>query len=185
VLAELVKALADGASLQDALPLAKSILKEVAEDIHKRPDDYRFARTGRWGRDAHWETLNAIEKAESLAVSSMTPHEAIAELGQGWVAEEALSISIYCALVARDFREGVILAVNHDGDSDSTGAITGNLLGTMHGVGAIPASWLEPLELRAVITEVAEDMHGWREWKVEWPAGVFTDRRIHEKYPGG
>jgi ADP-ribosyl-[dinitrogen reductase] hydrolase len=65
--------------------------------------------------------------------------EAIAELGEGWVAEEALAISVYCALVARDFRQGVVMAVNHDGDSDSTGAITGNLLGALHGVDAIPA----------------------------------------------
>ena len=53
----------------------------------------------------------------------------------------ALAISIYCALVTRDFRHGVILAVNHDGDSDSTGSITGNLLGTLLGVEALPGEW--------------------------------------------
>jgi hypothetical protein len=36
-------------------------------------------------------------------------------------------------LIARNFKDGVILAVNHDGDSDSTGSITGNLLGTAIG----------------------------------------------------
>jgi ADP-ribosylglycohydrolase len=40
----------------------------------------------------------------------------------------AIAIAICCALVARDFA-GVILAVNHDGDSASTGSIAGNLLG--------------------------------------------------------
>lgn len=44
------------------------------------------------------------------------------------MAEEALAIAIYCALVAPGFEEGVLLAVNHSDDSHSTGAITGNVL---------------------------------------------------------
>ena len=38
-------------------------------------------------------------------------------------------------------------AVNHSGDSDSTGAITGNILGVLLGHGALPPAWLERLEL--------------------------------------
>ena len=61
-------------------------------------------------------------------------------MGGGWVGEEALAIALYCALNAQDdFAHGVLLAVNHSGDSDSTGAITGNLLGLMLGIDAIPA----------------------------------------------
>ena len=56
----------------------------------------------------------------------------------------------------------MIPAANHDGDSDSTGSIVGNLLGAMHGVKAIPAEWLEPLELRDVITELAEDLYAFQ-----------------------
>ena len=137
-----------------------------------------FAR----GKDAHKETLCAIEMAEELAASSMPPHEAIAKLGQGWIAEEALAISIYCALVARTFRQGIILAVNHDGDSDSTGSITGNLLGAMYGLRAIPTIWLESLELREVITEIAEDLYACRCWNI----GIDSEfsERIWHKYPG-
>ena len=47
--------------------------------------------------------------------------------------------------------------MNIDGDSDSTGSMTGNLLGARHGVEAIPARWLRSLELRDVIDEVADD----------------------------
>jgi ADP-ribosyl-[dinitrogen reductase] hydrolase len=32
------------------------------------------------------------------------------------VADDALAIAVYCALIAEDFRHGVVLAVNHDGD---------------------------------------------------------------------
>jgi ADP-ribosylglycohydrolase len=50
------------------------------------------------------------------------------------------------------------LAANHSGDSDSTAAIAGNLLGTLWGEAAIPPAWLEALELRAEIARMAELM---------------------------
>ena len=164
VLAVLILALTDGASLADALAASKDILR---------------AETG------HEETLRAIEMAEELAVSGLPHEEAIAQLGQGWIAEEALAISIYCALVARNFKQGVILAVNHDGDSDSTGSIVGNLLGATHGVKAIPAEWLEPLELRDVITELAEDLYAFKDWEIgEYSENEELNQRIWQKYPG-
>jgi len=144
VLAVLIMALVDGASLREGLIAAKALLCE---------------------KENYEETLRAVESAEELAARSLPPREAIARLGQGWVGEEALAISIYCALVARSFEQGVILAVNHDGDSDSTGAITGNLLGALYGVKALPPAWLEPLELREVIEEVAEDLYACRDWE--------------------
>ena len=109
-------------------------------------------------RPHHEEALLALESAQHLAEQNLDHSKAIRQLGQGWVAEEALAISVYCALVAHDFRQGVMLAVNHDGDSDSTGSITGNMLGVALGVDAIPAEWLEGLELREVIEEVADDL---------------------------
>ncbi len=164
VLAVLILALTDGASLADALTASKAILRD---------------------EPSHEETLRAIELAEELVVSGLPHEEAIARLGQGWIAEEALAISIYCSLVARNFKHGVILAVNHDGDSDSTGAITGNLLGAMLGVKAIPAEWLEPLELREVITELAEDLYAFKDWDIgEYSDNEELNQRIWRKYPG-
>ena len=95
-------------------------------------------------------------------------------------------ISVYCALVAEDFRQGVMLAVNHDGDSDSTGSITGNLLGVAQGVDVIPAEWLEELELREVIEEVADDLCDFPGWEIsdyDYEEGGLTDR-VWRKYPG-
>jgi ADP-ribosylglycohydrolase len=105
------------------------------------------------------ETVEALDVALALAASGTTPTpEAIETLGGGWVAEEALAIGVYCALVAPDLRAGLLLAVNHSGDSDSTGSITGNLLGAMHGVAALPIDLLEELELADTIERVAEDL---------------------------
>ncbi|VVE46561.1 crystallin [Pandoraea cepalis] len=164
VLAVLVHQLALGAPLPEALARAQACLRT---------------------QPGNEETLQSIQQAEELAVSDMAPEDAIACLGEGWVAEEALAVSIYCALVARDFQHGIVLAVNHDGDSDSTGAITGNLLGVQLGMETIPAEWLEPLELREVITEVADDLVAFRQWDIgiDTADATFAEQ-IWRKYPG-
>lgn len=53
--------------------------------------------------------------------------ECIQELVAGWVADEALAISVYCSVAAGSLDQAVCWAVNHSGDSDSTGSIVGNL----------------------------------------------------------
>ena len=117
----------------------------------------------------HVDTLRAIERAETVAASGLPRAEALVELGEGWNAEEALAIALACALAAPDYETGVRLAVNHDGDSDSTAAIAGNLLGAMHGVEAIPKRWLLGLELRRVVLETADDLATFP----DWPIGEF------------
>lgn len=80
-------------------------------------------------------------------------------LGEGWVAEETLGIALYCALRHQDdFSAGIIAAVNHSGDSDSTGAVTGNILGAWSGFHAISDKWKQDLELSGVILEIADDL---------------------------
>ena len=106
----------------------------------------------------HEECAAAVAAALRAAVDREATPESVESLGEGWVAEEALAISLFCALKARDFRHGIQLAVNHSGDSDSTGAITGNLLGARWGREAIPAEFVTALELRAVIEQVAVDL---------------------------
>lgn len=112
----------------------------------------------------HAETIQAIEQASLLAKDRPNDVNALVKLGGGWIAEEALAIALYCALSAKDFRSGVVLAVNHGGDSDSTGSMAGQLLGAMHGAKAIPTSWRTPLELEAVIEAMAYDLATFADW---------------------
>jgi len=101
------------------------------------------------------------------------------------VAEEALGVAVYCALVAETFEQGVLLAVNHDGNSSATAALTGNLLGAALGVDAIPSRWLAPLELREVIAEIAGDVYDWPQWELgDDKATAESTQRLWEKYPG-
>jgi ADP-ribosylglycohydrolase len=112
----------------------------------------------------HEETTLAIEHACRLAKDRPNEVGELGELGGGWIAEEALAIALYCALSATDFRGGVVLAVNHGGDSDSTGSMAGQLLGAMYGVSAIPTSWRTPLELGALIEAMAYDLATFTDW---------------------
>ncbi|MFZ0932194.1 MAG: ADP-ribosylglycohydrolase family protein [Syntrophobacteraceae bacterium] len=122
----------------------------------------------------HEECLQAIENTLKVLNHGEPSGEIVERIGAGWVAEEALAIAIYAAWVANgDFEKGVLLAVNHSGDSDSTGSITGNILGALSGKDAIPANWLEKLELREVIEEISSDLlarsSGDQLWKTKYP----------------
>ena len=132
-------------------------------------------------REHHQETMQAVQLAEELSRSEPDSPAAIGKIGEGWIAEEALAIAVYCASCATDFEQGVVLAVNHDGDRDSTGAIAGNLLGCLHGLGRIPARWLEPLELRDVMVEIADALAAAPDWKLDSDSdsreGEFNMRR--------
>jgi len=105
----------------------------------------------------HEDTREAVCRALALAQSSALDADSVSTLGRGWVGEEALAIALFCALKAEDFQTGVLAAVNHSGDSDSTGAICGNILGTRFGVEAISERWLANLEAREVIEQLAHD----------------------------
>lgn len=131
---------------------SESILDAVKDAMFEMP---RIFSNSKYMSDF----LMLIEKSLILVNSDLDDLSAIKELGQGWVADETLAIALYCALKYSDnFEKGIIAAVNHDGDSDSTGAVTGNILGASLGFDKIPKQFLENLELKDVILEVAEDL---------------------------
>ena len=101
------------------------------------------------------------DKALGLVDSPASDVDNIEAIGEGWVAEETLAIAVYCAVNYFDnFEKAIIASVNHKGDSDSTGAVTGNILGAVVGYDAIPEFFKTNLELHDVILHVADDL--WR-----------------------
>ncbi len=100
-----------------------------------------------------------LSRAFALAEFDAEPEEAYAALGEGWVAEECLALGLWAALAAKgDFKRGIELAARHSGDSDSVAAVCGSILGAHLGEEALPADWLEILELRGLIGAVAVDL---------------------------
>lgn len=157
VLALVIQGIVDGKSLTDAVDHA--VYKELP--LHSNYE----------------KTFEACDQAIKLAHDkSIQPSpETVESLGGGWIAEEALAIAVYCSLACEnDSKKAVLLAINHSGGSDSTSAITGNILGAAGGAETIPHYWLARLELKEAITEIAEDLSNEFRAGDEW----------WDKYPG-
>jgi ADP-ribosylglycohydrolase len=155
---------------------AFAVAVECATQTHGHPSGYlaagAFAAIVRLlldGRELRWAVGTALdllarhpgheEVTAALGAALVTAGPpAVERLGEGWVAEEALAIGVYCALRHRDVRHALLLAVNHSGDSDSTGSICGNLLGAWRGEAALPPEWTADLEGREAILELADDL---------------------------
>ncbi|MGD7731813.1 ADP-ribosylglycohydrolase family protein [Propionibacteriaceae bacterium G57] len=109
--------------------------------------------------DANGETTAAINQALTASTNPPSP-ESMETLGGGWIAEEALAMSIYACLAHPEpdqVLDALALAVTHSGDSDSTGAICGNILGALHGETALPPELAFEVEGRGTILELADD----------------------------
>ena len=107
-------------------------------------------------------------KAVQLAHTDIADADAIRQLGEGWVAEETWAIALYCAIRHIDSVEDAIIAsVNHDGDSDSTGSVCGNIMGAIYGYEHIKERNIfcpegkkleDTLELSEIILALADDL---------------------------
>jgi len=138
-LGAMIAELVAGSDIEEAVDVAMYILKSY---------------------DGCMETYRALDHARVLDAGTVPPLEAVQRLGEGWIAEEALAIAVYCALChSGNFTNALLLSVNHDGDSDSTGAICGNIMGAYLGESALPKKWLKKLELCDLITEVADKLY--------------------------
>lgn len=103
-----------------------------------------------------------------LAHSDISDADAIRMLGEGWVADETWAIALYCAIRHIDSVEDAIIAsVNHDGDSDSTGSVCGNIMGAIYGYEYIKERNIfcpdgekleDTLELSEIILALADDL---------------------------
>ncbi|MGM7645752.1 ADP-ribosylglycohydrolase family protein [Nocardia sp. JW2] len=145
----------------------------------------------------HEETAAALDAAITLAARTARPArvprpEDLEILGEGWIGPEALAIAVYAMLAAETVggpghvivRTGLLLSVNHSGDSDATGSIAGSLLGARFGRGALPHRWSRTVDARPVLERLATDYctefgltpprdeHGQptRDWSTTYPA---------------
>lgn len=167
--------------------LAAGLFADILQRIVDRQDSLEHAVTQSLAHYGQYpgmeETRSLIERVLFFFYEGYQPTpQRIGELGGGWVAEEALAIGLWCALFADSLESGVITAVNHGGDSNSTGLIAGHLLGVQYGAAAIPARWLTQLELREVIEQMAEDIE--RIPREYCGVGGEFDEQIERAYPG-
>ncbi|MCR5265455.1 MAG: ADP-ribosylglycohydrolase family protein [Cyanobacteria bacterium RUI128] len=109
--------------------------------------------------DNHEKTYNLLSKAMNLSQSDVPSDEAILSLGSGFYGDEAMAISLYSALKEPDnLKNALILAVNHSGDSDSTGSITGQIVALSKGIDTVPKEWIDSLEMSELLKNLAKDL---------------------------
>ncbi|MFD6325419.1 ADP-ribosylglycohydrolase family protein [Streptomyces sp. NPDC058442] len=108
-------------------------------------------------RPGHQPVSEALQQALGAVRQGMPTPDRVTRLAGEGTAEGLLATAVYCALVAEDVRHGLCLAVNQDGPSAAAGALTGGLLGALHGETALPPAWLAELEGRPTILELADD----------------------------
>lgn len=139
----------------------KCVLDDTGIELKEIIVEARETVASIFKEDTHIKELtNIIDLAIQLSDNDESDLNNIIQIGEGWVAEETLGVAIYCSLRHKDdFSAAIISAVNHSGDSDSTGAVTGNILGAFLGFDAIEEKWKKDLELYDVILEMASDLH--------------------------
>ncbi len=103
----------------------------------------------------HEETLAWLNTALNLATQ---PFKGVVPeaLGEGWVGEQALAIAVYAASRSQSFREVMSIAANHDGDSDSTASLAGQLFGAEYGLEALPHAWIRRLDVLKAGLDLAD-----------------------------
>lgn len=132
--------------------------------------------------------------AYDLSQTEGSDADLISGLGEGWVADEALTMAVFaCARHPDDVMGALICAVNHSGDSDSVGAIAGNLMGAMVGYRRlceeVDVSRIECLDVLLRLAEDIwtgyvdeEDTRGNREWVSRYVLGEVP-RDIAANHP--
>ncbi|WP_026552405.1 ADP-ribosylglycohydrolase family protein [Arthrobacter sp. H20] len=159
----------NAAALTHGHPAARHCAAVIAVLIHAIVNDGQSLReavataVARAGTSGLPDLSKLLDTALELATDGgVSPELMTAALGTGWTADEATAIAVYAVLAVpadagaeQHFSSAVALAVNHDGDSDTTGAITGSILGALYGVQGLPAAWTADLEGADVVSAMA------------------------------
>lgn len=77
----------------------------------------------------------------------------------GWCVE-TLTAALWAFNTTATFEKGLIAAVNLGGDSDSIGAVFGQIAGSFYGFDAIPERWVKGVKDWSVVDKLIEDFYG-------------------------
>lgn len=137
-LAAIISQLADGKEIGTALSVGLCTLQKAEDSV---------------------ALLKKVVKAIDEAVTDRNPVHVMKSIGTGWNADEALALAVYCVLKTHALKDAVIMACNQDGDSDTCGAICGNITGAVYGIKAVPKNWLSNLECKDLLEAMAARLY--------------------------
>lgn len=144
-----------GASIGQASSAALAFA--VSALLHDQADPYEvICRTITVAQGYSEHTARMIAEAAYLAISRTKTDTEVLDQFRGWAGHEAIAAGVYCFLRhPHAFSASILLAVNSPGDSDSIGAITGALSGAFLGHDLIPENWIEGIEKRDQLIDLA------------------------------
>ena len=103
----------------------------------------------------YWEEHPLSPEIDEVAAGSFKRREPPEIEGSGYVVR-SLEAALWAFHDGDSFEEGVLLAVNLGDDTDTTGAVYGQLAGAFYGEEAIPNRWRSKLAHRSLIEGYAE-----------------------------
>jgi ADP-ribosylglycohydrolase len=107
------------------------------------------------------QALTRLEEALEMT----PPDAALAHIGEGWVAEEAVIMALYCFLKSPDdFLATIRRGANIKGDSDSIACIAGGLNGAYLGIQALPSEWVSRVEKSEYLADLARRLADMKHW---------------------
>ncbi|MGL5676244.1 MAG: ADP-ribosylglycohydrolase family protein [Cellulosilyticaceae bacterium] len=125
--------------------------------------------------DGHEETMESMQLALQMSKDGEPTLEKLQAFGDGFMANEAVGMALYTALVhSNDFKKAIQFAINQSGNSNSAAAITGNILGAYLGRDGIDEELIEQLEMAKEINQMGKDLYTRLEETEEW----------YKRYPG-
>ena len=154
--------LLEGSDLLDAIKSTISFMQDFVDQGGRAREVGSVIHNDEEVHDEGWKLIRLLELALKLGLENTPKKEAYKQLGEGWLGDEALAIAVYAAVRFSDnkhiktkyesigssttitemhqhmFEEAICCAINHSGDSDSTGAICGQIMGTWLGLHCIP-----------------------------------------------
>lgn len=143
------------------------VQEEISSIVADTANILDYIYKGKYESDKRY-LKELTDKAVHLAHTDMSDADAIRQLGEGWVAEETWAIALYCAIRhINSVEDAIIASVNHDGDSDSTGSVCGNIMGAIYGYQHIKEHNIfcpkgkkleDTLELSEIILTLADDL---------------------------
>ena len=103
----------------------------------------------------YWEENPLSPEIDEIATGSFKHREPPEIKGKGHVVK-SLEAALWAFFRSDTFREGCLLAVNLGDDADTTGAVHGQLAGSLWGERGIPESWRAKLAHHPLIESLAE-----------------------------
>jgi ADP-ribosyl-[dinitrogen reductase] hydrolase len=127
----------------------------IAAYLNNSPDPWaaaqhelEFARAEQgWAVVRGEDVLDWVQRGRSLGIEALDT--------SGYALATA-QVAAFVLEYTNDFEDGLILAVNQGGDSDTIGAVTGALLGAKFGYASIPKRWLNGLLWRSKLEKALE-----------------------------